>query len=89
MEVLLIVFGRTFFDLHNFTLFLDFFFLVFPLNSFPFPFISVPFPPAADTCSLLQVQTVGFVGIEAAAHEFGGVDDILEVFGWDFQRFLV
>jgi hypothetical protein len=89
MEVLLIVFGRTFFDLHNFTLFLDFFFLFFSLNSFPFPFISVPFPPAADSCPLLQVQTVSFIGIEAAAHEFGGVDDILEVFSRDFQRFLV
>ncbi len=89
MEVLLIVFRRTLFHLHNFTLFLDFFFLVFPLESFPFPFISVPVPPAADLGPLLQIQTVGFVGIEAAPHEFGGVDDILEVFGRDFQRFLV
>lgn len=89
MEVLLIVFGRRFFYLDNFTLFLDFFFLIFPLNFFPFPLISVPFPPTADFCPFLKIQTVGFVGVEAGTHEFGGVDDILEVFGRDFQRFLV
>ena len=87
MEVLFIIFGRTFFQLHNFTLLFDFFFVNLPFQPFPLPF--TPVPPATDVRPLLKIQTVCLVGVETAAHELRRIDNVLKGFGRDFQRFLV
>lgn len=89
MEILLIVFWHIFPNRIDLILPNYFFFLDLPFQPFPFPLRFFPIPPTTNFCPLLQIKTEIFIRIETAACEFWLVDDILEGFRGDFQRFLV